>query len=385
MDNTTQILILGAGMAGLYAAEAATAKGAQVLMAGEEPNPPYWRPRLPRLLAGMQPVERILVRSPQDLEAKQIRFVPGLKAAKILPGRHQVIWTDGSATRYDSLVLAMGASPFIPSMGDRRDVLALRTYADAVKIRERALSAGKALVAGGGLLGLETAWHLKEAGVNVLVVEKLPWLLPRQLPRDGGEFLRRRLEASGLTVRVGLDPAEVGPDFEDACVVAAAGIRPNTALAMEAGIACGRGITADDRMETRIPGIYVCGDAAEYNGRNWGLIPVAQEQGRIAGENAAGVTSRYAEKLPSPMLRVGDVSVFSMGMGSDDAESGHYSEESETGYRCIRAGRGQVTGAALIGDMTDRALLTRAVAEAAPVSEAGYAQILDSLRSRYRE
>lgn len=358
-----QVLILGAGPAGLAAAEAAAAHGAQATLCGAEQYPPYFRPRLTRYLSEPSAADRMAIRKPEWYAEKGIGLKTGTVADFIDVPQKTVRFSDGSLLQWDSLVLAMGASPNRLPLPCKEPAMTLRSYDDAVAVRQLALARGRAVIVGGGLLGLEVAWELNGAGVNTAVVERAPWLMPRQLNEAAGIHLQRRLEASGLSLTIATDPTTLSACYEGACVVLCAGVQANLALVQGTGIAAGRSVTVDDHMGTNLEGIYACGDVAEFNGRNWGLIAVAQEQGEIAGANAAGSNAVYIETPPSPMLKVGAHGVFSVGDITEGEGIVSLSEESEAGYACLMVRDGVLVGAVLVGDTKAGMKLKKAVAD----------------------
>jgi nitrite reductase (NADH) large subunit len=358
-----KVLIIGAGPAGLAAAEAAAALGAAVTLAGAEPYPPYWRPRLTHLLSAPAPAESIAMRRPEWYAQCGVELLTGRAAEHVDAAGRKVSWASGGETPFDALVVATGASPAFPRIAGADNALTLRTYGDAVRIREAALAAGRAVVIGGGLLGLETAWELNASGIAVSLVERSGWVLQRQLDRGAGTYLRRRLEDSGLGFIVGRDPSTLGELYRGACVVIAAGVRANLEAVADAGIAVNRGIVTDERMRTSAEGIYACGDVAEYNGRCWGLLSVAQEQGKAAGVNAAGGDALYAETPPSPTLKVGAVSVFSVGSMAAGEGADIIGGETANGYASVVLRDEVLAGAALVGDTKLGMKLKKAVVE----------------------
>jgi NAD(P)H-nitrite reductase large subunit len=358
-----KVLIVGAGPAGLAAAEAAALRGAEVRLCGGESYPPYWRPRLTHWLSEPVPIEKLAIRKPEWYAERGIRLETGKTAVRVDTAGKAVRWADGSADGYDALVLAAGAEPNMPQIPGAADALALRGYDDAARLREAALAAGRAVIVGGGLLGLETAWELNAAGVGSTLVERNRWLMPRQLDRPGGQYLQRKLEARGIVFVVGQDPALLGELYHGACVVLAAGVRANLAFLEGSGVTQGRGVTVDDRMRASAAGVYACGDIAEFMGRSWGLLPVAEAQGKVAGANAAGGDEAYAETPPSPVLKTGDVAVFSVGDVAGGEGVVALREENEAGYKCLFVREGVLVGAALIGDMKAGMKLKKAVAE----------------------
>ena len=380
METKRSVLIIGAGPAGLAAAEAAAAGGAEATLCGAEPYAPYWRPRLTRYLSEPSDAARLAIRKPEWYAERGILLLTGKTAERIDTAQKEVRFSDGSALPWHSLVLATGALPNRPNLPCRVPPLTLRCYDDAVIVRNEALKAGRAIVVGGGLLGLETAWEINAAGVSTAVIERAPWLMPRQLNQAAGLSLQRRLEASGMAIATAQDPEACPNVYDGACVILCAGVQADLTLVRGSAIATGRAIPVDDRMRTNARDVYACGDVAEFNGRNWGLIAVAQEQGRVAGANAAGHDAVYVEAPPSPMLRVGAHGVFSVGDVAEGEGIATLSEETDAGYGCLMLRDGALAGAVLVGDTKAGMKLKKAVAERKSLAGAGsFAEAIQQL------
>jgi nitrite reductase (NADH) large subunit len=257
----------------------------------------------------------------------------------------------------------MGSSPNRPRIDGAENAIAFRSYDDTVKIREAALAEGRAAIIGGGLLGLDTAWELNAAGVKVSLIECSDWLLPRQLNREAGLYLRRRLESSGIGFVTGQDPSTLAEIYRVACIVMTAGVHADLKALIPGSVAVNRGIIVDGRMSTSMEGVYACGDAAEFMGQSLGLLAAAQEQGKVAGINAAGGDAVYMEMPPSPVLKVGSVSIFSVGDLSAGNGAASFSGETGNSYAYLTLRDGVLTGAMLVGDATVGMKLKKAVME----------------------
>ena len=346
----TDVLVIGAGPAGLSAARAAAAAGKRTVLAGAEPQPPYWRPRLPEILRTGAQAETILMKSENFLKSNGIDFLSSKTALSIDPERRSVRWEDGETTEYGALVLACGSRANLPAVPGAGRVHVLRSYADALRIREECLKTHKAFIVGGGVLGLEAAYALAQSGCGVAVSDRNEYPLSRQLDREGGLFLKQLLEKAGIAVRSAADSAELEKDINGACVVAAAGVLPSTELAAACGLAVGRGVIVDSAMRTSRESIYACGDVAQFEGACPGLMPVASAQGEVAGINAAGGSAIYKKVLPSPMLSVAGISILSIGSTEIPEGAKALRERSGTNYALAVVAGGRLTGAAFIGN-----------------------------------
>src|SRR5207248_2273848 len=210
---------------------------------------------------------------------------------------------DGSVTRYDKLIFATGSSAFMPPIEGvyRRNVFTFRNLDDTYAMLRAAGQGKRAVVIGGGLLGLEAARGLQMRGCDVTVVHLLDTLMERQLDSTGGEFLRRKMEDIGVRALCGRSTrAILGRDEVEAVefvdgeripadlVVIAAGIRPNADLARRAGIHCERGIVVNDYMETSNPRVFAVGECTEHRGETFGLVAPLLEQGRVLAATITG-------------------------------------------------------------------------------------------------
>lgn len=347
----SDILIIGAGPAGLSAAKAALRSGRHVTLAGAEPFPPYWRPRLPEIIHTGAQVENIFMQEPEWYKTSGVRFLPSKEAARINPTEKTVDWNDGSSTKYGALILACGSKPNIPPVPFTEKVYPFRTYQDAVEIRQACMKDHKVFIVGGGVLGLETAFAVSQLGISPIVYDISDYPLSRQLDREGGLFLKKKLTEKRIIIRTGADIGNFKDDIEGACVIAAAGVRPAIQLASACGIKTGRGILVDNHMRTSAPDIYACGDIAEFLGALPGLMPVASKQGETAGTNASGGNAVYDIVLPSPMTKVAGISVLSIGSMKSEENARTYRKISEDSYAMAIVFSERITGAAFIGNI----------------------------------
>lgn len=343
------VLILGAGPAGFHAAKAARKFKSGIVLAGAEPYLPYWRPRLSEIVCTGSQVESIRMSGRDWYEKNGIECRTSQKAVSIDSAGKTVRWEDGSSTEYGSLILSCGAQATVPPLTLAEKVYTLRSYADAVEIHRQCINRKKAFLVGGGILGLETAFALIQAGCCVTVsVHSYP--LSHQLDREGGLFLKTLLEKEGIVVCCG-DPANFQAEINGACVIAATGVRPSLDLAEGCGIQTDRGIVVDEKMRTSVPGIYACGDVAEYDGVVPGLMTIAVKQGETAGINAAGGNAAYRAITSATMMKVAGLSVFSIGNMNSSENTQIYRKTGDGNYAAAAVTEGRLTGAAFIGEI----------------------------------
>lgn len=372
-------LIIGGGGAGVEAAAALRqADGeARITIWTEEEVPYYARIRLGEVVDGRSRPEDLFLRLPSWWEEQRIALRLGIRAEGIDPVQGRVRDAGGAWTPYDGLLLATGARPFLPPIPgiDRPEVVTLRCMRDALSLRERVAEGRRAVVLGGGLLGLELAASLARGGMAVTVVEAAPWLLPRQVDREGGEVLQSLLGRRGIDFRLGTTAREIqggtgtgcgvalstGERIEADLVPVMAGVRPETSLARSAGLEVATGVRVDDGMRTSAPGVFAAGDCAEHRTGLYGFWSAATDQGRAAGRAMATGGSPYQGSLRTTTLKVTDVALFSIGDLQGPAAREERRRDGDQ-YRLVRLDEeGRVVGAVLIGDLGIRKALTLAV------------------------
>lgn len=376
-----KLVMVGNGMAGVRALEELIKLEPDlhdITVFGAEPHPNYNRIMLSPVLAGEQTIDEIILNPVSWYEEHGIRLRMGRKVTRIDRARRVVIADDGSEEPYDRLLLATGSNPFIlPVPGKELEgVIAYRDIADTQAMIETAATHRHAVVIGGGLLGLEAANGLRQRGMEVTVVHLAPWLLERQLDEIAGKLLQRALEERGIRF---LLPAQTEALLDDGAgrvravrfkdgqevladlVVMAAGIRPNTELARNAGIRCdhdGRGgISVTDTMQTVTdPRVYAVGECASHRGVAYGLVAPLYEQGKVVANHLARMgIGRYLGSQVSTKLKVTGINLFSAGdfMGGDDTEQIVLSDPFGGTYKKLVIRGDKLVGACLYGDTED--------------------------------
>ncbi len=360
-------VIIGNGVAGTEAALAIrkTDPQAEITIISESSHLFYYRPRLIEYLAGEVTVDDFIIHKPDFYEKVNITNALSTEVVKIVPGENKVLTKDGSSFPYDRLLLAAGASCFIPRIEgvDRKGIFSMRSVGDADEIREYAKGKRKAVVIGGGLQGLETAHSLIKLGLEVACVEVAKWLLPRQLDAEGARLLQRLLEKKGLSFVFpdfaasfgGKDGVEnvilrSGRELDAEEVVICAGIRTRNQLAQEAGLKVNRGIVVDDHLQTSADGVYAAGDVAEHNSQIYGLWEAAKEQGEAAGLNMAGQKTEYAGTVPSSTLKVTGIDLYSAGDFNPGQDRRVLTSDRDGAYRKLVLEDRRPIGAIVVND-----------------------------------
>ncbi len=367
-----EYVIIGNGVAGATAAQSLvqTDPAAKAHILGEEPYPYYYRPRLWEFLAGEIEQSALYFRPVEWYATQRILVHLGTRAIALDPAEHRLTLATGEVIKYDHLLLATGARPFVPPIAgaNRTGVFTLRTIDDALAIRAYAAGRRRAVVIGGGLLGLETARALSALGLEVIIVESAPHLLSRQLDGEGAQMLQARLQVVGLRrILTNVEPiailgneAVTGVQLKDGQTVAgelvlvSAGILPQVELARAAGLAVNRGVVVDQHLRTSAADIYAAGDVAEFEKRVYGLVPPTIEQARVAAANMMGSQkATYSGTLPSATLKIVGIDLASLGEAS--AEGSQYvilrqANEAAGLYKRLVLRDGVIVGAILLGD-----------------------------------
>ncbi len=376
--NKPRLVLVGNGMAGVRTVEEILKLDADlydITVFGAEPHGNYNRILLSPVLAGEMTLPEIMLNDLDWYRENHITLRAGRKAVKIDRVHRKVIADDGSEAPYDRLLLATGSTPFmLPIPGsDLPGVLAYRDIADTAAMIEAAAHYKRAVVIGGGLLGLEAANGLKLRGMDVTVVHAVDWLMERQLDKAAADMLQASLEAKGLRFKLPKLTSELvrgesgrvcavkfkdGEQIAADLVVMAVGIRPNTELAEAAGLHCSRGIVVNDTMQTYDPRIYAVGECVAHRGVAYGLVAPLFEQGKVAANHLANYgIARYSGSTVSTKLKVTGIDVFSAGdfSGGSGTEEIVLQDRSGGVYKKLVVKDERIVGAVLYGDTADSA------------------------------
>ena len=387
-------VIIGNGVAGNTAAEQILKydTSRKITIFSEENQPFYYRVRLPEAVAGEVDLDRITIHPESWYEEHGIELLKDNAAGEvdIIGGR--IRGADGEIRRFDKLLLAVGARSFIPPVAGSNlpGVYALRTWQDARAIAEQASGSDRAILVGGGLLGLEAGYGLIRRGIKVQVVEFFDRLLPRQMDPAGAAKLQKRLEALGFSFYLGAKAKEIsqsagglslaledGQVLDGGLVLFSAGIRPNLELAVNMGLDTDKGIKVDDHLRTSAPDVYAAGDAIEHHGRLYGIWPAARDQGRVAGINMAGGDTEYNGTIMSNSLKVVGVDLTAAGEIDADGNLDSAVYEDDEIYRKIVAKDGRLAGFIFYGAKDGVAPCTKALEAKAEVGH-----LMDDMRKK---
>ncbi|WP_185909482.1 NAD(P)/FAD-dependent oxidoreductase [Streptomyces sp. WAC01280] len=383
---STRIVVVGGGTAG-----ARLAQRLPVTLLGEEPHAPYNRVLLADVLAGRYAPEVIALPEPRE----PVRL--GVRAVRIDRAARTVECADGSLVGYDRLVLATGSNPVLPPLRGLRGaalpegVHPFRTLDDCLTLRALVRPGVRAVVIGGGLLGVSAARALAALGAEVVLTQQGERLMERQLDAHASALLREHMEALGVEVHTecrvsGLrqqDGAVTAVELADGfvldaqVVVLACGVRPRTALAREAGLAVATGIVIDDELRTSDPHIHAIGDCAEHAGKVYGLAGPALEQADaladlLLAESAAPATAvgtapapRYTGTRSLTRLTLGgahplDLAAFGEATPRPGDDVVQLTDATRTAYRKVVVRGDRLVGGVLLGDLAAVGALARA-------------------------
>ncbi len=333
---------------------------------GAEPHGAYNRVMLSPVLGGEMGLREIMLHEQDWYRENGIVLHTACRIEAIDTRNKRLRAADGRVYGYERLVIATGSSPMrLPVPGSTLPgVTGFREIRDVEMILDQARPGRRAVVIGGGLLGLEAASGLLRQGMEVTVVQRADALMNRQLDRTASGYLLGRLRQAGIGFRLGVETRACtggdrvtgvvladGSELEADLVIMAAGIRPNRDLAEAAGIACGRGIRVDDRLRTSAQDVYALGECVEHRGRSYGLVAPLYEMAGVCARQLAGEDARYRGSVTPARLKVSGIEVFSMGEFSDEDGEALVLEDPRGGvYRRLSISAGRLSGAVLFGD-----------------------------------
>ncbi len=372
--NKTKLVVIGNGMAGMRTLEELVKMAPDefnITVFGSEPQPNYNRILLSPVLSGEMKFQDTILNDWSWYEQNNIVLHAGKTVTKIDRFRCQVEAEGDLIASYDRLLIATGSNPvMLPIPGvDLPGVLAYRSIDDVEKMLEAARTGRRAVVIGGGLLGLEAANGLSLQGMDVSVVHLCDWPMERQLDKVGGGLLKSALEKRGLKFYLSRQTEAIlgegkvtglrfkgGEEIEADLIIMAAGIRPNIALAKSAGIHCERGIVVSDTMQTFDPKIYSVGECVQHRGQAYGLVAPLFEQAKVAANHLAQYgRMRYEGSSVSTKLKVTGIDLFSAGdfNVSDEDEELLLQDAARGVYKKLVLRGNKLRGAVMYGETVD--------------------------------
>ncbi|MEE2522179.1 nitrite reductase large subunit NirB [Pseudarthrobacter sp. J75] len=402
MAARRRLVVVGNGMAGARTVEEILARGGaeqfSITMFGDEPYGNYNRIMLSHVLSGEESDADIFLNALTWYQDNGIDLHAGVTVERIDKYTRHVFSSDGRVTPYDVLIIATGSRSHMPPMEGlhtvggsiKPGVFGFRTIDDTRKMVAHARQEHhrRAVVIGGGLLGLEAAYGLRSHGIEVEVVQSGSHLMSAQMGPDGGAVLRRSVEALGIGVHTGSRTTAVlgtdrvtgvslrdKPDIDCDMVVVAAGIRPNVDLAVLSGLPVERAIVVDDQLRVQDEdAIYAVGECVQHRGQVYGLVAPLWEQAVVLAKHVTGTDAgaAYLGTRTATKLKVAGVEVASMGLHGPERDTDEhivFSEPSRGVFKSIVVRDNKMVGATLLGDSRKVAFLTQAYDRGLPLPE----------------
>lgn len=385
-----KLVLVGNGLAGMRCLEDLLDMAPdryEITVIGEEPWGNYNRIMLSPVLSGEKTIDDIMLHPHAWYADKGIRLFAGDPAVRIDRPRKHVYTEKGEVISYDRLILATGSKPFVPPIpgSDLKGVLSFRDIYDVNSMLDYCKTWKNAVVIGGGLLGLEAAYGLKQQGMNVTVLHLMDRIMDRQLDSKASQMLKTAIEQKGITILTAANTEGLigeeghvtqvklknGTVLDADLVVFAVGIRPNMTLAQSAGLRCNRGVLVNDTMQTFDPSIYAVGECIEHRGQTFGLVEPLWGQAFICASHLAehGSLTFKAPTVPT-QLKVSGCDVFSAGdfEPKEDFEDIVLNDEKRQIYKRIIIQKDRVIGAVLFGDTEDGAWYAELIADQTPIT-----------------
>ena len=384
---TQRLVVIGAGMASGRMLELLFEAGGDfdVTLFNAEPRGNYNRLMLSPVLSGEKTYAQIVTHDADWYEAHGVDCRFGEPVVRI-DRENRVVYSASGGVPYDALVIATGSAPFIvPVPGkDLPGVVAYRDLEDTNAMIVASAPGARAVVIGGGLLGLEAAAGMAARGADVTVIHLMGHLMERQLDPAAGYLLQKDLENRGLRIHCkGATKAILGTDRVEAVlledgtiypadlVCMAVGIRPEVRLANDAHLTVGRGITVDDQLRTSDPAIFALGECVEHDQQLFGLVAPLYDQARVLAETLLGQDAAFKPVQTATKLKVTGVDLFSAGDFADapGREDIVFRDPGRGVYKRLIIEGERLIGAVMYGDTADGAWFFDKIKTAAPISD----------------
>ncbi|MEU1269612.1 FAD-dependent oxidoreductase [Streptomyces sp. NPDC005799] len=391
MTSNTRVVVIGAGLAGVRLARRLGELGTPVTLIGEEEHRPYNRVLLAEVLAGRYGPDVIALPTPAELVRGRVTGIDREVRAVHL--------ADGSKIAYDTLVLATGSNPVLPPLRGLftenhelpAGVHAFRTMDDCLGLSEAVRPGVRAVVIGGGLLGVSAARALARRGVQVVLAQQAERLMEHQLDPTASKLVRRHLQDLGVEIHTECRVRDVrcvggvvrsvemadGYALDADLVVVACGVHPRVGLAQDAGLAVHKGVLVDDELRTSDPHIRAIGDCVQHAGTVYGLAAPALEQAEVLAESLAGdANARYTGTRSLTRLTLAGEGFFDLAaFGETEPRPGddvvQLADATRGTYRKVVVRDDRLVGGVLVGELGTVGALARAWEGAEPLPDDG--------------
>lgn len=361
-------LIIGNGIAGLAAAEEIRKndENGKILIVSKEEIPTYWRTRLSALIAKDFDKDDIYVKKDAWYQEKNIEEKLDTEVEKLDLENNKAILANGEEIEYGKVLLATGARAFVPPIKnvESKGVFAIRSLDDLISFKEYAADKKEVVIIGGGILGLEAAFSVKELGKEVSVIEAADYILNRQLDHELSKKLEKSLNDMGIKTFTGKATEEIlandgkvsgiklsnGEEIKADVIMVQAGVRSIIDLAKNSNLEVDRGIIVNDNLQSKKENVYAAGDCAQIGNFTIGLWTASQEMGKIVGRNMTGAKETYEKPKPFSTLMIGNIKVFSAGMTSGEGIEEMKAEKDGNIYKLFKKD-GKFVGGILWNDI----------------------------------
>lgn len=400
---TQDIVIIGGGVAAINAIKAIREvdNDISIHLIQNEPIYPYYRTRLTKSLFEDIDADRISLQRKEWYDKNNVIIQLGKEVTSIDTKNNMIILNDGSCLGYSKLLLANGAFNFKPNIEgiDKKNVYTIRKFEDIQVIKAEASDKKTILHIGGGIQNLEAAWAFCSHDKEVIIVEFMERLMPRQLDSRASEILLKAVEASNAKVLLNTEVTAIkgngkvssvitkdrnsttysdnGVSIDCEMIIYSVGIRPNKNLFENTAIKTNMGVIVDEHMRTNLNKVYAAGDITEFNGRVGGLWPIAIEQGRTAGYNIVGKDVSYTGLLPVTTMSAFNLNIFSIGTIVEDSTTLTLVDDpgDDKSYKRIFIKDDTIIGAIVIGETKYNNMLKKLVTDKANISEKFFSAI----------
>ncbi len=375
-----KIIIVGNNVAGTFSAQNLRylSEDVNIEIYTQEHYPYYTRVNLPELISNKVQVNDLIVFKDDWYKDNEIKLNLNKRVIKIEPQQKKLfIEGESKPDTYDKLILALGSVPNIPPIKNAlelvgKGVFTLRTIEDALNIKNyiEKSKAKKAIVIGGGLLGLELANQINDSNLDTTIVEFFPKLLPRQLDDECSAMLKEEIETKGIKIVLNATTEEIlgngvvkgmrlkdGQTLNADIILIQAGIRATIDIAQNSGIETNRGIVVNEFLETSEKDIFAVGDCVEYKNQTWGIIPACMEQSKIVAASALGLKKvEYKGTTPKNTLKIVGLELTSIGVFDPSQETGggwdilKKADKKDCCYQKLVLKDNKLKGAILFGD-----------------------------------
>lgn len=361
-------LIVGNGIAGLKAAESIRKKdeNASIVIISKAADYTYWRTKLSELICKDFTNDDILVKKLDWYEKNNIEVKLQNEVEKLDLEGKKAILKNGEEIEYGKALIATGSNPFVPPIKniDTKGVFAIRTVDDLNSFKKHINENKKVIIIGGGLLGLEAAFSIKNSGCEVLVIETFDYILGKQLDNELSLKLEKELNNAGIETSTGKNTSEIlekdgkvcgiklddGTEIEGGTILVQTGVRNDLDVAINSGLKTERGIIVDETLKTSDENVYAAGDCMQLGQATIGLWTASMEMGQIAGSNMTGDNKTYQTPKPFSSLLLGDIKLFSAGFNSGEGIEEVKKEDGEKVYKLFKKD-GKYVGGILYKDI----------------------------------